>query len=329
MPAPKVIETARLAERLGFDVFWLTDSHLISREAMALLGALAVSTERVEFGTGVSHLAGRHPSVIASSMATLDELAPGRARLGIGIGDSGALNMGLPKATLRELEAAVVAIRALLDGHEVDGPGRPIRLSYAPTPQVVPIYVAGASERTHQMTGRVADGALVSGLPDELPAAIQAVRDGEREAGRPPGSTRILLWTTVCVDDDLEVARSAVRGSVARRAMNSYGRLARRGMLAADDAEALARLEQSYDTRQHGLGGQTLAELVPERWIDRFAIVGPPKRVRAQLERAIDAGADEISMIFMGPAPNERGGPEQLTRFADGVLGPMRSVATT
>ena len=316
VPAPEVVEAARLAERLGYDVFWITDSHLISREAMTMLGALAVATERVELGPGVSHLAGRHWSVIASAMATLDDLAPGRARLGIGVGDSGALNMGVPKASLRELEAAVVSIRALLDGQAADGPGSTsLRLSFAPTRQRVPIYVAGASERTHHMSGRSADGALISGQPDELAASIASVRAGEREAGRPPGSVRILLWTTVCVDDDLEAARAAVRGPVARRAINAYGRLARLGRLDPEDVEPLRRLEQVYDTRQHGLGGHVLADLVPERWIDRFAIAGPPDLVRARLERAIQAGADEVSAILMG-AQSKRGSAEQLHRFA-------------
>ena len=53
VPAPRVIETAQLAEHLGFDAFWITDSHLAAREAMAMLGALAVSTERIHLGTGV------------------------------------------------------------------------------------------------------------------------------------------------------------------------------------------------------------------------------------------------------------------------------------
>src|ERR1700716_1866049 len=118
VPAPRVIDTARLAEQLGFDVFWITDSHLAAREAMTLLGALAVSTERIQLGPGVSHLAGRHPSVIASAMATLDELAPGRIRLGIGVGDSGPLNLGVPRTSLRDLESAVVAIRQLMQGQE-------------------------------------------------------------------------------------------------------------------------------------------------------------------------------------------------------------------
>src|SRR6516225_4194743 len=127
---PSVLEAAQLAERLDYDVFWVTDSHLAVREAMVILGALAASTQRIGLGTGVSHLAGRHFSVIASAMATLDELAPGRIRLGIGVGDSGPLNLGVPRTSLRELEAAVVAIRTLLEGGATPGDTRPLRPSY-------------------------------------------------------------------------------------------------------------------------------------------------------------------------------------------------------
>src|ERR1700681_1286210 len=172
VPAPRVVEAARLAERLGFDGFWITDSHLAAREAMTLLGALAVSTDRIQLGPGVSHLAGRHPSVIASAMATLDELAPGRIRLGIGVGDSGPLNLGVPRTSLRDLEAAVVSIRALLEGRSVDGQSRPLSLmTVQPRTNPVPIYISGSAERTHRLSGRVADGALISGMPDQLAAS--------------------------------------------------------------------------------------------------------------------------------------------------------------
>src|SRR6266542_7171794 len=149
--APMVIEAARTAERLGFDCFWVTDSHLIGREVLAMLGALAVSTERIALGPGVSHLAGRHPSVIASAMATLDELAPGRIRLGIGVGDSGPLNLGVPRTSVSDLETAIVAIRDLMQGREVAGYERPLKLSFGSTERRVPIFVASSGERTQRM----------------------------------------------------------------------------------------------------------------------------------------------------------------------------------
>ena len=323
VPVANVIEAAQLAERLQYDVFWVTDSHLIVREAMVILGALAASTSRIGLGPGVSHLAGRHPSVIASGMATLDELAPGRIRLGFGVGDSGPLNLGVPRTSLRDLEQAVVAIRSLLRGEETQGATRSLRLSYLQKRESspVPIYVAASGERTLRLAGRVGDAALVSGMPDQLPKSIELIREGEREAGRPPGATRILFWTTACVDRDREAARAAVRGSVARRAMNTFGRAV--NDLSDEDRAALEKLQAAH---QQGHRWDTdYTTLVPERWIDQLAVAGTPDDVRARLERALADGADEISCILMSSRTSgARGTADQLELFAETVIAPLR-----
>jgi 5,10-methylenetetrahydromethanopterin reductase len=188
----------------------------------------------------------------------------------------------------------------------------------------VPIVIAASGERTQQLCGRIGDVALISASPAELPAAVAAVRTGEAAAGRPAGACRILLWTTVSVDPDRERARAAVRGSVARRALNTLARPARAGTLDEPEAAALARLQQAHAAGQHDEAA--VAELVPEAWIDRFAIAGTPDEVRGRLEAAVADGADEIAMILMGPGPGQRGTAEQLTRFAESVLRPMRAV---
>ncbi|MBV9600169.1 MAG: LLM class flavin-dependent oxidoreductase [Chloroflexi bacterium] len=325
VPAPSVVEAAQLAERLGYDVFWVTDSHMAGREAMSMLGALAVSTSRINLGPGVSHLAGRHPTVIASAMATLDEFAPGRIRLGIGVGDSGPLNLGVPRTTIRDLEAAITTIRTLLRGEEAHGQTRPLRLSYLQKRDAspVPIYVAASGQRTLRMAGHVADAALVSGMPDELAHSIAIIRAGEQEAGRPAGATRILFWTTACVDEDREAARSAVRGSVARRAMNTFNRQLRDGQLAEADREALERLQAAHQ-RGH-IWDAGYADLVPERWIDMFSVAGTPEEVRSRLERTLADGADEMSMILMSARSGGRGSADQLRVFAETVMQPLRS----
>jgi 5,10-methylenetetrahydromethanopterin reductase len=325
VPAPSVLDAAKLAEQLGYDVFWVTDSHMAVREAMSILGALAVSTSRINLGPGVSHLAGRHPTVIASAMATLDELAPGRIRLGIGVGDSGPLNLGVPRTSVRDLEAAVTAIRRLLQGEETPGQTRPLRLSYLQKRDAspVPIYVAATGQRTLRMAGHVADAALISGMPDELPNSIAVIRAGEQEAGRPAGATRILFWTTACVDEDRQAARNAVRGSVARRALNTFNRQLRDGLLADDDREALERLQAAH--QQGHIWDTGYSDLVPERWIDRFSVAGTPEEVRARLERTLADGADEISMILMSAQAGGRGSADQLRVFAEGVMQPLRT----
>ena len=326
VPVRQVIEAAQLAERLDYDMFWVTDSHLVVREAMVILGAVAASTNRIGLGPGVSHMAGRHPSVIASAMATLDELAPGRIRLGFGVGDSGPLNLGVPRTSLRELEQAVTGIQALLKGEETSGETRPLRLNFVQKREKspVPIYVAASGQRTLRMAGRVADAALVSGLPNELVGSIALIREGERDAGRPTGSTRILFWTTACVDHDRDAARAAVRGSVARRAMNTFGRLVRDGTLPEEDRLALEKLQAAHHKGYQWDTNYT--ELVPERWIDQLAVAGTPDEVRARLERALADGADEISTILMSSrSTGARGSADQLTLFAESVAAPIRA----
>ena len=113
-----------------------------------------------------------------------------------------------------------------------------------------------------------------------------------------------------------------MRASVARRALNSFGRLARAGRLNPDDAQALAKLQAAHD--QGYLWEPEHDDLVPERWIDLFAIAGTPAEVRERLEQAVSKGAQEISMILVGPRPGARGGAEQLTRFAETVMDPLR-----
>ena len=72
-------------------------------------------------------------------------------------------------------------------------------------------------------------------------------------------------------------------------------------------------------------------KLVPEHWIDQFAIAGTPDHVRGRIERAIADGADEISMILISSrlagGGTTRGGQDQLTRFAEDVLARIRSDA--
>jgi len=322
MPAPRVIEAAQLAERLGYSTFWITDSHLAAREALVMLGALAVSTRTINLGTGVSHLAGRHPSVLASGFATLSELAPGRVRLGIGVGDSGPMNLGIPRTSVAELERAIVAIKALARGQQTDPAAgeKSLKLGFGSAEHEFPVYVASSGGRTQRMIGRVADGALISGLPDALPDGIAHVRAGEQEANRPVGTTRITLWTTVSVDDNRDAARDAVRGAVARRALNAYAGLAAAGALDADDADAVNRLQAA--SKGAYLSEREYHDLVPERWIDRFSIADTPAEVTSRLQQAAANGAQEIAMILMSSG-SQRGSAEQLTRFAEAVMHPL------
>jgi 5,10-methylenetetrahydromethanopterin reductase len=70
----------RRSEQLGWDAALQPDSQLRRRDTYVLLAAAARANERITLGPLLADPVNRHPTVTASSMATIDELAPGRSR---------------------------------------------------------------------------------------------------------------------------------------------------------------------------------------------------------------------------------------------------------
>ena len=176
----------RRAETLGWDAALEPDSQLRRRDTYVLLAAAARATERITLGTLLANPVNRHPTVTASSIATIDELAPGRTLLGWGIGDTAVRLAGLKPARVKELEASTRLMRALLDGEGVEvGAERPARL---PHHRPVPIWIAAGGPRTLRMAGGVADGVFIRVGTHEsnIKTAVEAIRAGAADAGRDP-----------------------------------------------------------------------------------------------------------------------------------------------
>ena len=73
----------QLAEHHGFEAVWQAESRLV-REATVPMAAFAAVTERIAVGSGVVNNWTRNTGLLAATFSTLDDLAPGRIRLGIG-----------------------------------------------------------------------------------------------------------------------------------------------------------------------------------------------------------------------------------------------------
>ena len=192
----------RRAERLGWDAALQPDSQLRRRDTYVLLAAAARATERMTLGPLLANPVNRHPSVTAGSIATIDELAPGRTLLGWGVGDTAVRLAGLRPARVKELEAATRLVRALLAGEPVDvGAEHPARL---PHHRPVPVWIAAGGPRTLRMAGGVADGVFirVGTHAANIAAAVDAIRAGAAEAGRDPSTVRLgAVFHTVLVAD--------------------------------------------------------------------------------------------------------------------------------
>src|SRR5438552_16544096 len=125
------------AEALGWAAAWQPDSQLRRRDTYVLLAAAARATERIMLGPLLANPVNRHPSVTASSIATIDELAPGRVLLGWGVGDTAVRLAGLKPARVKDPEEGTRPMRAMLDGEPAGvGAARPSR---SPSARRVPI----------------------------------------------------------------------------------------------------------------------------------------------------------------------------------------------
>src|SRR3954454_9907635 len=86
----RVVETAVLAERLGFDSYAVGERHagqFVSSAPTVLLGALAQATDRILLSTGVTVLSLLDPVRVAEDYATIDLLSRGRLEIVIGKGN--------------------------------------------------------------------------------------------------------------------------------------------------------------------------------------------------------------------------------------------------
>jgi luciferase family oxidoreductase group 1 len=82
------LELARLAERLGFNRFWLAEHHnmtgIASAATSVVIGYVAGGTQTIRVGAGGIMLPNHSPLVIAEQFGTLETLYPNRIDLGLG-----------------------------------------------------------------------------------------------------------------------------------------------------------------------------------------------------------------------------------------------------
>ena len=73
-PLPDFVDWISLADELGFAGVWVADSQSVFRDAFMALTLFAGHTKNMQLATGVTNITTRHPTVLAQSFATLDEL---------------------------------------------------------------------------------------------------------------------------------------------------------------------------------------------------------------------------------------------------------------
>ena len=300
-PVGVMCDYVRLSESLGYDNVWFGDSQNIWRESSTVMGAAAVGTERVVFGTGVTNAVTRHPSLLASTWATLAEFTGGRVALGIGTGDSSLRTMGLKPLKLAELERSIDDLRTLFKGEKVSeaSSGAEYHLNYLTEPVNIPIYIAASAPKILRMSGRIADGVivLVGTAPQFIEGALKTIAEGAAESGRTLDDLHIVLWTPTAIDDDRTKARDLVRAHVSRVAIRPLP-----AKVAPALEKAIDRIRDSYNYYEHMNTEASHADLVPDELVDLFALAGTRDECAERLKEIEALGIDQVSIVpFVRP----------------------------
>jgi 5,10-methylenetetrahydromethanopterin reductase len=303
------VEQAKAAETAGIDAIWFAENPF-ARGIMAAATACALATRTQSIGAGVFNPYGRHPTLIAMEIGALDELSGGRARLGIGSGLGHAIErMGFStKRSLTTLREAIVIIRALMRGDEVNFSGttfnvQRVKLDYRARADI-PIFMAARGPNAVKACGELADGLIVSNMCTAgfVAGSVRSLQESAQAAGRakPPGVVQYMP----CVpradrDEAFRAAKRAIADmlpnywTLAQKLPDAKAALMTGGGIPEDEfASAAARLR----------AGEAPDAVLDERYVLAFAIAGNADDCRAQAAAYAAAGVTELALTFFGPS---------------------------
>lgn len=304
-----LVEYAALAEELGYDRAWLPETW--GRDAVTALTTIAEHTDEIGIGTSIVNVYSRSPTLLGQTAATLQEVADGRFRMGLGPSGPAVIEgwHGIEyDRPLRRTREYVEILRLVLAGERVEYDGDIFQLSgfrlRCEPPEPAPrIDAAGMGPTSVELAGRFADGwhALMltrEGLRDRLEDLRRGADLGERD----PGDLRVTLSLPCCALEDRERARRLARNHLAFYvgAMGTFYResLARQGY---EDEATTTASEWANGDREAAM------DAISDELLDALGPTGTPAECREAMDEwaAVD-GVDAASVSFpRGADPDE------------------------
>ncbi|GLZ09113.1 LLM class F420-dependent oxidoreductase [Actinomadura sp. NBRC 104412] len=285
-PPREALDTAALADALGFPELWIGE--MATYDAFALAVAVAARTSSIGLTPGPLPVAVRDPMMIAMATASLADLT-GRAA-GVAIGSSSphvverwhGRERRDPPAALAE---SAEVLRHLLAGERAAFDGRTVRVQdyrlRLPAPRT-PITIAAFGAAAIRVAARHADRMVVSLVTAESAGRLAARLHAEADAagtGAPP----VAAWVPVAVDGGPQACEQVRRAVVGYLAAPGYARMFEEAGFG--DVVALAR------RRPHP---SELLAAVPDDLVHAVAALGGPEEVAARLA---SYAVDEIAVL--------------------------------
>lgn len=303
---PETGYAERMAERAeagGWDGIALTDSQNLVGDPFVAMALGARVTERLKFMTGVTNPATRHPAALATVIATVQEVSNGRAVLGIGRGDTALFHLGRPPMPIDDFFARIRDVHAYLHGETIELHGHPSRLRWLDRARhpAVPIDIAASGPKVIGFAARTVERVTfaVGADPDRMSWAVDLARTELRAAGRAEADVSFGAYVNVGCHPDRATARDLIRGSIAAFAHFSAMPGSTGAGLDEADRAVVAEVGRRYDSNVHLFNSADHSSVLPDEFIDRFAVVGPADECARRLLDLVAIGLERI--VITGP----------------------------
>jgi len=289
---------AQLAEQAGFEAVWQAESRLV-REATVPMAAYAAVTERIAIGSGVVNTWTRNVGLLAATFSTLDDLAPGRVKLGLGAWwEPLATKVGVNRRrTLTCMRETVEATRRLLAMERVTYEGEFVHLDDVEIDIVhgdrsakhVPIYVGATAMGMMELAGEIGDGVLLNYLvgPAYNVEAMEHLAIGAARSERTVEDIDRPQLVVCSLDPDRTVALDRARELVAQY-LGQQPHIMKASGVDESLLEEIGRIltwPATPEQIERAMG------LVPDEVVQLITASGTPDECRAKVQEYVDSGS--------------------------------------
>jgi alkanesulfonate monooxygenase SsuD/methylene tetrahydromethanopterin reductase-like flavin-dependent oxidoreductase (luciferase family) len=284
----EILELAREVERREFAGIYCASVG----DGLGLCLALALSTERIPFGTAITNLYTRAASDLAQTTALIHELGGGRFRFGVGVSHAPLLrHMGLRAGRpLADMRGFVEAWRAT-----------------PRTGEQPPILVAGLRKKMVALAGEIGDGLVFANASrSHIPESLGAL------PGAAAASEDFFVGNMIptCISSD-EKAAAAVN----RRTLQFYVTLPnyRNYWKEAGYVEEMEAIEKAIDAGER----DRIPELMSDAWLADCTLYGDPDRVLEGIAAWYEAGVKTPIIVPSSAEGNQQKAFQELFELFD------------
>ena len=222
----EVIAQAELADRLGYDTFWVAEHHFheygVVPNPAVMLATLAQRTKRLRLGTAISILTFHNPLTVAENYAMVDVLSGGRLVYGVGSGylPHEFAGYAIDPAEKRDrFDETLAAVKQLLSGQRTSYAGKyvnftDVKLNVEPIQKPVPVFVAVLRKEVAYYIGKQGNNLLCVPYAsvdkfDDIADIVSEFRRGRAESGVPADDSSLVVALHTHVAQSDAAAREA------------------------------------------------------------------------------------------------------------------------